>query len=112
DPHGDPIPSKDGVVSSRSGRSLLELQNGQSAHILRVNDQDAEKLRYLGLLGLYPDVSIQLIERAPFGGPLRLLIGTAPHQREHQVGVTLAEHIIVSPDESFTAQVHQEYQHE
>src|ERR1700682_5554624 len=66
DPHGDPIPSKDGVVCSRSGRSLLELQNGESARILRVNDQDAEKLRYLGLLGLYPDVTLQLMERAPF----------------------------------------------
>src|SRR5579859_4171991 len=40
DPHGDPIPSKDGIVSARSGRSLLELQHGQSACILRVNDQD------------------------------------------------------------------------
>lgn len=98
DPHGDPIPSKDGTVSARSGRSLLELQHGQSASILRVNDQDAEKLRYLGLLGLYPNVTIQLIERAPFGGPLRLLIGDEPHQVEHQVGATLAEHIIVSPE--------------
>jgi DtxR family transcriptional regulator, Mn-dependent transcriptional regulator len=97
DPHGDPIPSKDGIVSARSGRSLLELQHGQSARILRVNDQDAEKLRYLGLLGLYPNVTIQLIEQAPFDGPLRLLIGDAPHQVEQQVGATLAEHIIVTP---------------
>ena len=97
DPHGDPIPSKDGVVSSLSGRSLLELQHGQSARIVRVNDQDAEKLRYLGQLGLYPNVTIHLVERAPFGGPLRLLIGDAPHQVEHQVGATLAEHIIVFP---------------
>src|ERR1700738_473848 len=97
DPHGDPIPSKDGVVSSRSGRSLLELQNNQSARILRVNDQDAEKLRYLGLLGLYPDVTIQLLERSPFDVPLRLLIRAPPHQIEHQVGASLAEHIIVSP---------------
>ncbi len=96
DPHGDPIPSKDGIISSRSGRSLLELENGQHARVLRVNDQDAEKLRYLGQLGLYPEVNVQVIERAPFGGPLRILVGDAPNQTEHQLGVGLAEHIIVT----------------
>ena len=97
DPHGDPIPSKDGTISVRSGRSLLDLQDGQHAHVLRVNDQDAEKLRYLGQLGLYPDVNVQVIGRAPFGGPLRILVGDAPNQVEHQLGVGLAEHIIVTP---------------
>jgi DtxR family transcriptional regulator, Mn-dependent transcriptional regulator len=97
DPHGDPIPSKDGIISTRSGRSLLELQNGQHARVLRVNDQDADKLRYLGQLGLYPEVNVQVIEHAPFDGPLRILVGDAPNQVEHQLGAGLAEHIIVTP---------------
>ncbi len=97
DPHGDPIPSKDGTISVRSGRSLLDLQDGQHAQVLRVNDQNAEKLRYLGQLGLYPEVNVQVIGRAPFGGPLRILVGDAPNQAEHQLGVGLAEHIIVTP---------------
>jgi DtxR family Mn-dependent transcriptional regulator len=96
DPHGDPIPSKDGIISTRSGRSLLELQDGQHARVLRVNDQDADKLRYLGQLGLYPEVNVQVIERAPFDGPLRILVGDAPNQAEHQLGAGLAEHIIVT----------------
>ena len=45
DPHGDPIPSKDGIISTRSGRSLLELQDGQHARVLRVNDQDADSIQ-------------------------------------------------------------------
>lgn len=97
DPHGDPIPSKDGIISTRSGRSLLELQDGQHARVLRVNDQDADKLRYLGQLGLYPEVNVQVIERAPFDGPLRILVGDAPNQAEHQLGAGLAEHIVVTP---------------
>jgi len=97
DPHGDPIPSKEGIISSRIGRSLLDLQNGEHARILRVNDQDAEKLRYLGQLGLYPEACVQLIERAPFEGPLRILVGNAPNQVEHQLGVGLAKHIVVTP---------------
>ena len=95
DPHGDPIPRKDGTISSREGRSLQQLQEGQSALILRVHDQDAEKLRYLGQLGLYPETSIQLLERAPFGGPLRIRVGKEPQQAEHMLSAELAEHIIV-----------------
>ncbi len=95
DPHGDPIPSKEGKLPEREGTPLLQLQGGQCARILRIKDQNAEKLRYLGQLGLYPDVRIELIDRAPFGGPLHVRIGDAPDQVEHVLGVELAEDIIV-----------------
>jgi DtxR family Mn-dependent transcriptional regulator len=95
DPHGDPIPSKEGIVPLREGCSLLQLPDGQSAHIVRVNDQNAEKLRYLGQLGLYPDAQVQVVERAPFSGPLRIRVGEAPDQVEHILSAELAEHIIV-----------------
>jgi DtxR family Mn-dependent transcriptional regulator len=95
DPHGDPIPSKEGVLPVLEGVPLLEMQNGQSGCVMRVGDQDAEKLRYLGHLGLYPGAHIELIERAPFGGPLRIRVGLAPDQSEQMLGVELAEHIMV-----------------
>lgn len=96
DPHGDPIPSKEGVITTRQGCSLLQLPTGQQAHILRVQDQNAEKLRYLGKLGLYPDTSVEVIEREPFGGPLRIRVGNAPDQTEHMLGAELAAQIIVT----------------
>jgi DtxR family transcriptional regulator, Mn-dependent transcriptional regulator len=96
DPHGDPIPSKEGVVASRQGMMLSQLQEGQSAQVLRVSDQDSEKLCYLGELGLYPEAYVQLLKRAPFGGPLQIRVGTPPHQAEHMLGVELANHILVT----------------
>lgn len=96
DPHGDPIPSKEGVVAARQGLMLSQLQEGQSAQVLRVSDQDSEKLCYLGELGLYPEVHVQLVKRAPFGGPLQILVGTPPNQVEHMLGVELANHILVT----------------
>lgn len=96
DPHGDPIPSKEGIVTVRQGCTLLQLPVGQSAYILRVQDQDAEKLRYLGQLGLYPETQIQVLERAPFGGPLRILVGDAAHHVEHMLAAEMAEQIIVT----------------
>ena len=100
DPHGDPIPSKEGVISARKGCTLMQLREGQSALILRVSDQDPEKLRYLGQLGLYPETRVKVLERAPFGGPVRLLVVDNQEQSEHMLGAELAEHILVSPVET------------
>src|SRR2546428_2838611 len=100
DPHGDPIPSKDGVISARSGRTLTQLPEGQSAHILRIKDQSSEKLCYLGELGLYPETRVEMVERAPFGGPLRIRVGEAPQQVEHILGAELADHITVTSPET------------
>jgi DtxR family Mn-dependent transcriptional regulator len=99
DPHGDPIPSRDGVVVVRKGNALTQLPEGQSAIILRVNDQDSEKLRYLGELGLYPETCIKVVKRAPFGGPLILRVGQGTTQVEQVIGAELAEHIVVTPVE-------------
>src|SRR5256885_8558239 len=100
DPHGDPIPSKDGVVPLRKGIPLPQLELGQAALILRVSDQNPEKLCYLGQLGLYPETRVQVVERAPFGGPLRILVGEVPQQVDRMLGAELAEHIIVTSPET------------
>ncbi|HET8911653.1 MAG TPA: metal-dependent transcriptional regulator [Ktedonobacteraceae bacterium] len=96
DPHGDPIPSKEGVVSLRKGQALTAMTEGQSATVLRIQDQDSEKLCYLGELGLYPDTPVALVKRNPFGGPLVILVGSTDKQKEQILGAELAEHIIVS----------------
>src|SRR5437588_9017158 len=67
DPHGDPIPRKDGTITIRKGRTLAELKDGETAQILRVSDQNSEKLCYLGQLGLYPETLVQVLGRSPFG---------------------------------------------
>lgn len=96
DPHGDPIPSKEGVVALRKGQALTAMTEGQSATVLRIQDQDSEKLCYLGELGLYPDTPVELVKRNPFGGPLVILVGSTDKQKEQILGAELAEHIIVS----------------
>lgn len=61
DPHGDPIPSKEGIVADVSRRRLSDVKVGDVVLIERVVDDNGEQLRQLGLLGLKPRVIIKMM---------------------------------------------------
>jgi Fe2+ transport system protein FeoA len=58
---------------------LSDLDNGESATVSRVPDENAELLRYLTTLGMYPGVRIQVEEKAPFKGPMLVRIGSSSY---------------------------------
>ncbi len=72
DPHGDPIPSKDGVLPEMARHPLSESEEGEKWIIGRVTDQDPELLRYLEEIGLIPGAKIEILETAPFNGPITI----------------------------------------
>ena len=76
DPHGAPIPTKDGKVPRRDLTALSEIDSGETVIIRRVSDDDPEKLRYLGSRNLYPETVITIVERDPFNGPLQINVGS------------------------------------
>jgi DtxR family Mn-dependent transcriptional regulator len=94
DPHGDPIPSAEGIVLPLSGTTLDQLPIGEAARVERVVDRDPERLRYLGDLGLYPGAIVTLTELMPFDGPLRIRVG----EQEHIIGRALASAIYAAPE--------------
>ena len=71
-PHGDPIPSRDGVMARLEDMSLIHLASGEAGVISRVRTHDPARLRYLGSIGLVPGTPFSLRSCAPFNGPLRL----------------------------------------
>lgn len=75
DPHGDPIPSAEGVVERPQGTRLSELAPAVPAWILRIHDQSPDFLRYLESLGLMPGARVEVLEVLPFDGPLRIRCG-------------------------------------
>ena len=91
DPHGAPIPTREGKIVERPRLALAALAPRERGRVIEVSDEDAERLRYLGELGLRPGVRVQLLERAPFGGPLRVKVGA----REQTIGVELADTVLV-----------------
>ena len=59
--------------------------------MVRVSDDDARRLRYLGEVGLVPGAEVTLVSRAPFGGPLALLVDG----EERVIGPALASHVMI-----------------
>lgn len=74
DPHGAPIPTREGAVDETRHRPLSELPVGEKARIAGVRDDDERMLRYLAELGIRPGVTVTVQERAPFEGPVVLTV--------------------------------------
>lgn len=91
DPHGDPIPSREGVIAAVPATRLIDLEVGNEATVSRVSDRDPDQLRYLGELGLFPGVRIAVLEKLPFEGPLRI----SANGHEHIIGRLLASAVNV-----------------
>jgi DtxR family Mn-dependent transcriptional regulator len=91
DPHGDPIPTKQGVLGMVRGEPLPRVEPGTTAVVTHVSDRDAAMLRYLVSLGIVPGARVVVVERAPFGGPLTVRIG----RRRVALDPTLAERVRV-----------------
>jgi DtxR family Mn-dependent transcriptional regulator len=70
DPHGAPIPARDGTVRRATARSLLHVGEGESVTVVEVDDRDPELLRYLGERRLYPGTDLNVVRVEPFGGSL------------------------------------------
>lgn len=92
DPHGAPIPTKEGFIAERESIPLTSAQSGEKVRVEQVSDRDPEMLRYLGKIGIYPDVELNIVEKAPFGGPLTVKVG----KQQHHLGEGLTDNILIS----------------
>jgi DtxR family transcriptional regulator, Mn-dependent transcriptional regulator len=93
DPHGDPIPTKDGHIRAVAGIPLTLAELNRPYRLVRVLMQDPERLTYLAGLGLRPDVTLLLLKRAPFSGPLLVDVLGEHHALAHE----MAEVLLVTP---------------
>ncbi|MGE3285428.1 MAG: metal-dependent transcriptional regulator [Pseudonocardia sp.] len=96
DPHGDPIPPAGGRHVEAWGERLDGVAVGAAFRVDRILDRDDAALRYLAELGVRPGTVVQVVERAPFGGPLWLRVGG----RRHAVGdalTTLVHGTVIEP---------------
>jgi DtxR family transcriptional regulator, Mn-dependent transcriptional regulator len=95
DPHGNAIPSADGLVDTGPYPALGDLAPGQPRRILEVQVEEPEQLRYRGSLDLYPGSQVEVVAKSPFEGPVSLSVNGSPAVISH----SLAQRIRVRPDE-------------
>lgn len=91
DPHGAPIPNAQGEFREHSYPTLADLETGAGATLREVPDEDPAALRYLADLGLMPGAQLELMDVAPFNGPIRVRINGT----EQVIGRELAARIKV-----------------
>src|ERR1019366_8620128 len=69
DPHGDPIPTRDGRVAETPSQNLGSLGPGQRGRVVRVSDRDPEVLRFLTGRGIALGDILEVREVRSGGGP-------------------------------------------
>jgi DtxR family transcriptional regulator, Mn-dependent transcriptional regulator len=93
DPHGAPIPSREGAVQELRFRTLAEVPAGAVAEVMHVADEDPSLLRYLADLAITPGCHVLVVDHAPFDGPITLEVG----KRTRAIGPALAARVLVRP---------------
>jgi DtxR family Mn-dependent transcriptional regulator len=92
DPHGAPIPTREGTLDEPPLPTLDEIEVGERVSVQRVGDRDPGQLRYLAELGITPGRHVEIVSRAPFDGPIALRVGN----RTRSIGPALARQILVA----------------
>ncbi len=91
DPHGAPIPGRDGRMQEEQLPTLVELAAGQHGIVRRVRDRDAELLRFYHDVGIKPDAPIAVTAKGTHDGPITVEVGG----NTHHVGTVAAAGVFV-----------------
>lgn len=81
DPHGDPIPGRDGTLAEIDDVAMLGIQPRVARRVSRVSDRDQEHLAVLAAMGIKP-------------GALVILGGTPEPNRDVSLSVDGTDHLI------------------
>jgi DtxR family transcriptional regulator, Mn-dependent transcriptional regulator len=98
DPHGDPIPSKDGTITTPEAVVLADATAGSRARVVRISDRDPSLLRHLEAQGIVVDAPIRVIGRAPFGGAFAVDVGNGIESAESDLGDQALQSIWIAVD--------------
>lgn len=89
DPHGDPIPDKDGNIQKVQQVLLSLLETGDSARLTRVKDSSNTFLGYLDRNEITLNSTIKILAKEPFDGSMLLEINNKKLSISHQISNNL-----------------------
>ncbi len=92
DPHGDPIPSKDGLLPKQNKTVPLSiLKKGQAGKVMRVNDFDNNFLKYISQIGIKLNKDIAVKDVLDFDRSMLVSV----EKKEINISSTIAANIFV-----------------
>jgi DtxR family Mn-dependent transcriptional regulator len=94
DPHGEPIPDKNGNYTFRNQILLANLGVGKSAIIVGVDEQSSEFLQYLQHVGIGINTPISIRKKYEFDQSMVVLIN---HSKEITLSNKVAQSIFIDP---------------
>jgi DtxR family Mn-dependent transcriptional regulator len=94
DPHGHPIPTREGAVPTPGGEVLTDAKPGQRGMIVHVSDRDDKVLRDLSSAGLLPGAALEVVAAGARHVDVRV------EGRERRVNAALAGAVYVEFERS------------
>ncbi len=92
DPHGEPIPDRNGKVQVQAHGCLHEQTLGYKGRIVAVKDSDATLLKYLNKIGATPGKKIELLNKEAYDESLEVII----ENKKLTLSKPVAQNILVS----------------
>ena len=92
DPHGDPIPDKNGRFAKTQFIKLIELKVGDAGTITGVSQHSSAFLKHLEKLGLTLGKQIQINDVTEFDGSVEILLS----DKQVNISREVAKHILIS----------------
>lgn len=103
DPHGDPIPGRDGQVPTPPAQQLSGCRDGDHGAVARISDADPDMLRYFDDVGIALDTHVTVLARRDFAGTVSVAVDAPGDShpkdatRTVELGNPAAESIFIVP---------------
>jgi len=83
DPHGDPIPDKDGNLTPHQNITLNDLQKDESGVIVGVKDHSSAYLKFLETNGLLLGVNLKVMDIQEFDESVKIIVN-----QQHEISLS------------------------
>jgi len=79
DPHGDPIPDKNGNFEFRTQIELIHIKSGKSAVVVGVKDHSTAFLKHLDELKIALGITLTVLSQAEYDGSIKVKFQNGEH---------------------------------
>jgi DtxR family Mn-dependent transcriptional regulator len=93
DPHGDPIPDKNGNIKTKSSIPLSSALKGKNYTVINLADTSDTFLDYLGKMNIKPSTKLKLVEHNDYDNSSTILVSKSVVQLSEKA----AKNILVQP---------------